>query len=128
MAAKARKATHRQRAVEALASYGWEIAIVEHFETRGPKKWRVDLFGFADLLCVKGPYTLAVQVTSPSNVSSHVRHLLGLRSVRRCLEAGWNIEIWGVRDAPVKGSGLQVRAFYFDEGRVAVREESIFKS
>lgn len=124
-----KKKTHRQRALETLVAYGWEVDIVEHFEKRGPRQFRKDLFGFADLLCVKPLRTLAVQVTSPDNVASHVKHLCSLRSVRRCLQAGWAIEIWGVRNNPGPDEGIKVRAFTLSaDGEVAVSDRSVLKA
>jgi len=59
-----------QRSIAKLKADGWLVAIVEKFNPF--VKVRQDLFGFADLLAIKGDVSLYVQTTSGSNVSAHV--------------------------------------------------------
>src|SRR3989304_7899475 len=97
----ARKKTHKAQARELLEALGWAVADGEKhlrhtFVTQ-------DLFGFADLLAVKGSDTLAVQVTSvPSRATHHVvnhqRKMLAEPRLAACLAAHWMIELWGIRN------------------------------
>jgi hypothetical protein len=110
----AKKTSHKYRAVNMLEAAGWLVADVEthlrHSFTT------VDLFGFADLLCVRDGETLAVQVTSPSNVAARVEKLLAEPNVARCLMAGWLIEVIGVRDKPARdGSTVLARSIEFNK-------------
>jgi hypothetical protein len=109
------KPTHRQRGVDLLRCYGWEVEVVEHFERPpGRPAYRKDLMGFADLLALRPGKTLAVQITSAANVGGHVRKLLGIRAVGVCLLAGWAVEVWGMRPAK-DGSAVMLRSFYLTE-------------
>lgn len=125
------KPTHRQRGVDLLRAYGWDVEVVEHWERPpGRPPYRKDLMGFADLLAMRPGETLAVQITSPANVAAHVRKLMGIRAVGVCLLAGWAVEIWGMRDRPLEdGSAVMLRSFYLTEaGTLAVaRGVSILK-
>jgi hypothetical protein len=125
------KPTHRQRGVEILRCYGWEVEVVETFERPpGRPAYRRDLMGFADLLALRKGKTLAVQITSATNVGAHVRKLLGIRAVGVCLLAGWAVEVWGIRDRPAKdGSAIVFRSFYLTAaGTLAViHNHSILK-
>lgn len=94
------KTTHKHRARKLLEAIGWTVADVEqqlrHSHTT------VDLFNYADLLAIRGQETLAVQVTSPDNVSARVKKLLAEPNVAKCLLANWQVECWGVRDQPAR--------------------------
>jgi hypothetical protein len=109
-------ASHKFRAQQLLRSLGWTVDDVERqlrhsFTT-------VDLFNFADLLCVKANRgTLAVQVTSPDHVSHRVGKLLDEPNVVECIRAGWEVEVWGFRDAAARdGSLVLARSFELAKG------------
>lgn len=124
------KKTHRHRAVELLRCYGWAVEVVEHFERPpGRPAYRKDLFGFIDLLALKPGRTLAVQVTVPKHVPEHFRKIEQLALASACLRAGWAVEIWGIRDRPVKGvEGPMVRSLFLDaSGAICSRDASILK-
>lgn len=120
------KTTHKHRALKMLESLGWEVDDVERILRNGRLTRRFDLFGFADLLCVKGPATLAVQVCSirpsGSDLQSHQAKMLAERRLARALEAGWLVELWGVRNVPKKnGEAVTIRSFELsDDGRSIV--------
>lgn len=120
------KTTHKHRARKMLEELGWEVADVEKWIPQA--KRRVDMFGLFDLLCVKGGSTLAVQVTSGEggNVGSHVTKMLAEPRLGRCLEAGWLVELWGVRKAATRaGELVKVRSFeLLDDQHIVVYEGS----
>lgn len=69
-----------QRTLAKLRAEGWMCGIVEHFNPH--VKIRQDLFGFIDLICVRGDMTLAVQTTSGDHVADHVEKIRGLPAAR----------------------------------------------
>lgn len=62
--------TPTQRSLCKLRADGWLVAVVERWNPYA--RVRQDLFGFADLLAIKGNEVLAVQTTS----GDHVAHRL----------------------------------------------------
>ncbi len=69
------------------------VAIVEHWNPFA--SIRQDLFGFIDLLALRGDETLAVQTTSYSNVSAHVNKIADHENVAIVRKAGWAIHCHG---------------------------------
>lgn len=54
-----------------------------------------DLFGFVDIVAVRGAETLAVQATSRSNMASRVRKIADSPHIAAVREAGWRVVVWG---------------------------------
>lgn len=84
-----------QRSLKLMRAEGWFCEVVEHWN-----HWvhrRQDLFGYADLLCLKDNDTITVQTTSGSNVSARLTKiaacpgaLVWLQSPTRRIEVhGW---------------------------------------
>lgn len=71
---------------------------VAHYDARA-KRSR-DLFGIIDALCFgedeNGPFTLALQITGPSNVSARVNKLKDSLMAGAVMLAGWRLEVWGI--------------------------------
>jgi len=90
--------TPTQLTLRALRADGWQAEVVE--------KWvpganvRRDLFGFVDVLAVRGTETLAVQATSASNVSARVRKIADAPTLPAVREAGWGIVVHGWDKGP----------------------------
>lgn len=62
-----------QRSKRYLVKHGYLVAVVEKFNQHvGPHGIRQDLFGFIDLLGIKGKRTIAVQTTSRAEVGRHI--------------------------------------------------------
>lgn len=72
---------------------GWTAEVVEHWNPHA--RVRHDLFGFVDVLALRGDVTLGVQATSDSNVSARVRKIAEHANVNAVREAGWRLEVWG---------------------------------
>jgi hypothetical protein len=87
------KATPTSRTLAELRDDGWTAEVVEKWNPHA--RVRNDLYGFIDILAVRGAETLAVQATSSSNVASRVRKIADHVNVAAVREAGWRIEVWG---------------------------------
>src|SRR5438093_9847597 len=74
-----------QRSLRKLRAEGWYVAITERWNPWS--KTRQDLFGFADLLAIRGDYIKAVQTTTGPNVSKRIEKIKGLQSFQLWNEA-----------------------------------------
>lgn len=63
-----------QRTLQFLRDAGYTVAIVEKWNPHA--RIRQDLYGFADLLAMRGKELLAVQATSTGNVSARVKKIM----------------------------------------------------
>lgn len=87
--------TPTQRSLQKLRAEGGFVAITEKWNPFS--RTRQDLFGFVDLLCIRGDEVIAVQTTSGSNVSARVQKIRGLQAfhlwnaapTRRTVVHGW---------------------------------------
>jgi len=87
--------TPTARSVEHLRAFGWTVGVVEQ---RIPHtNITRDLYGFIDLLAIRGAETMAVQVTSGSNVASRVHKIAESEHVGAVRKAGWSIVVHGWR-------------------------------
>ena len=77
--------TPTSRSLEKLRAAGWLVAVVERWNPWA--KCRQDLFGFADLLAVKGNTTLAVQTTNGANVAARLDKIRGTQAAALWLES-----------------------------------------
>lgn len=87
--------TPQQRSTNLLREEGYLVEVVEQIKRIPGKTWRVDLFGFADLLAIRRDEVLLVQVTSRSNVSSRIRKIEDAPTLAPVREAGIRIEVHG---------------------------------
>jgi len=84
------------RSLRELREKGYVCQIVEHFNSF--MKRRIDLFGFIDILAIKGKETLAIQTTANmSNAQFRVRKILNSEYYKLVKGAGWKIEVHGWR-------------------------------
>ena len=87
--------TPTARSLERLRAFGWTVGVVEQ---RIPHtNITRDLFGFIDLLAIRGTETMAVQVTSGSNVAARVHKIAESEHVGAVRTAGWSICVHGWR-------------------------------
>lgn len=66
--------TPTARTMAHLRGLGYEVAVVERWNSY--TRTRHDLYGFADLLAMRGKELLAVQATSTANVSARVKKIM----------------------------------------------------
>jgi carbonic anhydrase len=77
-----------------LRDDGWLAEKVERPYNQFTKRTN-DLFGFIDILAVRGDETLAVQTTSVDHVSHRVTKIADSPNVAAVREAGWRIVVHG---------------------------------
>ena len=81
-----------------LREDGYLAEVVEKYVRTGKGGFRKDLFGFLDIVGLKGTETLGVQCTSRAHVRNRVNkiehedHAVALAALR---EAGWTIQVLG---------------------------------
>ena len=85
--------TPTTRTLKQLRFEGFTCAIVEKWNPHA--KIRQDLFGFIDILALRGETTLAVQCTSYSNMSARIKKIADDEHVRAVRDANWQIQVWG---------------------------------
>jgi hypothetical protein len=92
--------TPTQLTLRHLRAEGWPL--VEVVERWNPHACiRHDLFGFVDVLAVRGPgefgpaETLAVQTTTADNVAARIRKIAEHPNVDAVREADWTIRVHG---------------------------------
>lgn len=81
------------RTLAKLRKEGWLAWVVEKWIPQTQQ--RSDLFGFIDVLAIRGDETLAVQSTSRSNVSGRVKKITEHENVEAVRAAGWAIHVHG---------------------------------
>ena len=82
-----------QLSLKLLRDQGYTVAIVEHWNSFA--RIRQDLFGFIDILALKGKEVLAVQNTTATNMSARVTKIGNSEYVGVVREAGWTIHVHG---------------------------------
>ena len=86
--------SNTQRSLKLMRDAGWTCAIVEHWNAHA--FIRQDLFGFADLLCIRegGPF-LAVQTTAWSAISARLNKIAAEPKSLTFISCGGAIEVHG---------------------------------
>ena len=82
-----------QLSLKLLRDQGYTVAIVEHWNAFA--RIRQDLFGFIDILALKGKEVLAVQTTTATNMSARVIKIGNSEYAGVVREAGWTIHVHG---------------------------------
>lgn len=85
--------TPQARSTSVLRIEGWHVEVVEHINRWAGLVKRKDLFGFADLLCIRPNEVLVVQVTSASNHAARRNKIAESDLVGRVRDAGIRIEL-----------------------------------
>jgi len=76
-----------------LEGDGYRVAIVEHYNAFTKRKH--DLFGCIDLLAIGNNETVAVQVTSKSNLSARRHKIEEAEAYPEMLRSGWRVILHG---------------------------------
>ncbi len=91
-----------QRSKAKLQKDGYLVAITERWNSF--TRIRQDLFGFIDLIALRGNETLAVQTTSGANVSARIDKIKSLQAARVWLESpNRKIVVHGWRKVGARG-------------------------
>jgi hypothetical protein len=85
--------TPTQLSLRHLRGLGWQCDVVERW-VPGVNQRR-DLFGFIDILAVRGPETLGVQTTTAHNVPARVRKISEAPTIGGLRVAGWSLHVHG---------------------------------
>jgi hypothetical protein len=84
-----------QLTLKHMRAQGYTCAIVEYWGAFDHK--RHDLFGFIDVLCLRGDETVAIQTTSYANVGARVKKATNHENIPAVRKAGWTILVHGWR-------------------------------
>jgi len=76
-----------------LSDLGYLVATVEHYNAFTKRKH--DLFGCIDLLAIGNNETVAVQVTSKSNLSARKHKIEEAEAYPEMLRSGWRVILHG---------------------------------
>ncbi len=82
-----------QLSLKKLREEGYTVQVVEYWNSFA--RIRIDLFGFIDIIALKGKEVLAVQTTSASNMSARCKKIADHENVDAVREAGWTIHVHG---------------------------------
>lgn len=85
--------TPSQRTVAHLRKLGYQTANVEFFNYFTKRKH--DLYGCIDILAIGNGETLAVQVTSKSNMSARIKKIEESEALPEMLRSGWRVIVHG---------------------------------
>ena len=81
------------RTTKHLRELGYLVATVEHYNSFTRRKH--DLFGCIDLLAIGNGETLAIQVTSRSNMSARIKKIQDNLALPEMLRSKWRILVHG---------------------------------
>lgn len=84
-----------QLSLRMLRADGWTAEVVEQNVPHARTKR--DLFGFVDIVAIRGTATLAVQTTSASNVNARLNKIAASPHVVAVTDAGWRLVVHGWR-------------------------------
>jgi len=101
--------TPSQRTVAHLRKLGYQTANVEHYNAFTKRKH--DLFGCIDILAIGNNETLAVQVTSKSNMSARIKKIEASEALPEMLRSGWRVIVHGW--AKNKSNRFELKEFEF---------------
>ncbi len=80
-----------QLSLKKLREEGYTVAVVEHWTAFA--KIRQDLFGFIDLLALKGKEVLAVQTTTTTNMNARIKKIANHENIGAVRDVGWTVHV-----------------------------------
>ena len=81
------------RTLEVLREQGYTVAIVEKWNPHA--RIRQDLFGFIDILAIKGKEVLAVQTTTTTNMNARIKKIANHENIGAVRDVGWTVHVHG---------------------------------
>jgi hypothetical protein len=97
------------RSRKLLESQGYTVATVEHYNAYTKRK--NDLYGCIDLLAIGNEETLAIQVTSKSNMSARIHKIEDAAALPEMLRSKWRVIVHGW--AKNKSNRYELKEFEF---------------
>lgn len=85
--------TLTQRTIKMMRDQGYMVATVEYYNAFTKRKH--DLFGCIDLLAIGNGETIAIQVTSKSNMSARIKKIESSDALPEMLRSKWRILVHG---------------------------------
>ncbi len=85
--------TLTQRTIKMMRDQGYTVATVEYFNYYTKRK--KDLFGCIDIIAIGNGETVAIQVTSKSNMSARVKKIEESEALPEMLRSGWRVIVHG---------------------------------
>lgn len=85
--------TPSQRSIKLLREQGYQVANVESYNAFTKRKH--DLYGCIDLLAIGNGETLAVQVTSKSNMKARINKIADADAFPEMLRSKWRVIVHG---------------------------------
>lgn len=85
--------TLTQRTTKMMRDQGYMVATVEYYNAFTKRKH--DLFGCIDLLAIGNGETIAIQVTSKSNMSARIKKIEENDALPEMLRSKWRILVHG---------------------------------
>ena len=95
------KSSPTQRSLALLRQTCDAVAVTEKWNPHAGI--RQDLFGFIDIIALRGAETIAVQATSGDNVSKRIQKIAESDNLKHVRNAGWKIEVHGWRKVKPRG-------------------------
>lgn len=101
--------TPSQRSIKLLREQGYQVANVESYNAFTKRKH--DLFGCIDILAIGNNETLAVQVTSKSNMKARINKIAEADAFPEMIRSKWRVIVHGW--AKNKSNRYEVKVFEF---------------
>lgn len=102
------------RSKKYMESFGYRVGTVERYVSFTRR--RHDLFGFLDLIAMRGPDLVGIQTTSGSNLAARIDKAKALDTFAEWRKVG-RVEFhgWSKKGPKGKRKTWQVRVVYFDK-------------
>lgn len=95
-----------QRTLKELRELGWDVDIAERNIPHA--KLKKDLFGFIDILGMKGDYLLAIQTTTGDHHADRDRKILASPLAPKWITEFRKLELWSWRKGLSNGRGSRL--------------------
>jgi hypothetical protein len=96
-----KKNSPTQRSKAKMIADGWTVAITEKWNPFA--RVRQDLFGFIDILCLRGNELVGLQTTTGDNVSKRIDKIKSLPAAKQWLAPTRRIVVHGWRKVGAQG-------------------------
>ena len=114
-------ASTTKMSLDTLRAQGYSAEVVERWlpAAAGGQQVKRDLFGFLDILALRGAETLGVQTTSKANMSAHARKIVASPLYPAVVAAGWKVIVHGWHQPRGKGTRYELAVLEVTDERVS---------